>query len=340
MPEMDIFDNDAFSFVELTDRINRQPPVPGQIGDTLDFEERGVPTTSIAMIEINGTLQLVEPSARGGPGETIDHDKRTYRRLDTAHFQRDEHMYADEVQGVRNDGFGGQNGLLTVQQMTDIKLARHARDFDLTNEYLKMGVLNGKVVSGKGVVVIDIYKEFGLVQPDPVDFVLNDQAAKVRLAADELRYGMEQDLDATAYGEVIAFCGNELWRKLIEHKEVRETYLNTAAAVELRNSLPDDFSYGGIHWIRLKAGRRARAAVGGSFIPEDEARVCFKGVPDLYKSYFAPADYWDTVNTIGLPRYAREMTEDRTAKSARFEVQTNPLHVITQPKTLRRLKLA
>ena len=335
---IDIFDNPTFSIAELTLAANNIPPVMGQVGSTIDFEEDGVRTTTVTIEATDGSLSLVEPSGRGGPGEVISHDKRGIRKFDTAHFQRDESVFAEEVQNIR--AFGSTTELMQVEQIVQSKLGRHYRDFDLTAEWLKFGVLCGNVTSGKGVSILNIYQEFGIAAPANVMFDLATAGTKVRLLSDNLRSSMEDDIVAPAYGSIVAFCGNDFFRALVDHKEVRDTYLNTAAAAELRGSLPDVFSYGGIEWHRYRTTAKAKAAHGGTpFLADDEARVCFKGVPGLYLTRYAPADYWDTVNMPGLPIYARENKKERTDKSVSFQIQRNPLHVCTQPKTLRRLKL-
>ncbi|MFC2252489.1 major capsid protein [Labrys portucalensis] len=339
MPDMNIFDEDPFTAQSLTLAINNVPATPGQVGQIVDFEAEGITTTDVPIANINGSLELVEPSARGGPGETVDHDKWNLRKISTAHFQRDEHVLADEVQNVRDNEMTGQTALMTVEKLVNNKLARHARDFDLNDEWMKVGVINGKVVSGKGKVVLDIYQEFGITPAAVVEFDLTNEAFGFRKASMNLVMSMEDDLLATGYGHVHTLCGREFFLSILDNEEYKSTFLNTTQAAQLRDAQPDIVTVGGVTYERYKSSKVARDAVGGNFIPDDEARAFFVGVPGLYLSRYAPADYWDTVNTMGLPRYSREMTSQRTEKAAKFEVQTNPLHVITQPKTLRKLKL-
>lgn len=63
-----------------------------------------------------------------------------------------------------------------------------------------------------------------------------------------------------------------------------------------------------------------------------------EGVPDLFITRFAPADYNETVNTPGLPFYSRAI-EKRNGKGYDLEVQMNAISVCTRPQTLRRLTL-
>ncbi len=43
---------------------------------------------------------------------------------------------------------------------------------------------------------------------------------------------------------------------------------------------------------------KATADLGAPYIAANEARVVVKGVPELFITRFAPADYEETVNTI------------------------------------------
>ena len=78
---LDVFSNDAFNFVTLTDSINKIPFVPGRLGALGLFTEAPVPTTSIALEEQSGILTLVNPTPRGGPGETRPKPLRRARVL-------------------------------------------------------------------------------------------------------------------------------------------------------------------------------------------------------------------------------------------------------------------
>ena len=95
-----------------------------------------------------------------------------------------------------------------------------------------------------------------------------------------------------------AECGSAFFADLVAHKEVRETYLNTAAAADLRSRPSEEVSFGGITFRRY----RGNAAFG---VPPDKAHFYPEGVEGLFEIYYAPADTFETVNTLGLPLYAR-----------------------------------
>ena len=118
MPGMtDIWDGDGFTIQSLTAAINNQPYRPGQVSASGLFEEDGVPTTRISIEEKNGQLSLVEPSARGGPGETVGDDNRKLIPFDISHYERDDAVQADEVQNVRAFGTEDQLADPTIESL-------------------------------------------------------------------------------------------------------------------------------------------------------------------------------------------------------------------------------
>jgi hypothetical protein len=77
-----------------------------------------------------------------------------------------------------------------------------------------------------------------------------------------------------------------------------------------------------------KGGATAQPLVG-----VDEARFVPAGVPGLFITRFAPADYEETVNTVGLPRYAKQIPMDN-GKGRKLEMQTNAISLCTRPGCL------
>ena len=55
---------------------------------------------------------------------------------------------------------------------------------------------------------------------------------------------------------------------------------------------------------------------------------------DRALSHFGPADYTETVNTIGLPRYAKQYPMPN-GKGINLEVQMNAISLCTRPEVLR-----
>lgn len=333
----DVFNADAFSVVGLTAAVNKLSFTPGQIGKLGIFQESGVETLTVLVEMQNGRLSLVGPTPRGGPGETTANDKRNIRPFVLPHYQRDDAVVADEVQGVRV--FGSSTGRQTVQHKVNEKMERHVRALDATLEHQRVGAVKGIVLDKHGNVLSDLFREFGVAKPAAIKMGLDKTETQLRKKCFEVIERVEEALDGSAYASLHAMVGYDFWINLIEHPAVRETYLNTAQAAELRGDpMKDKFEFGGIIFERYRTGKQAAASAGADFIARDEARIIPIGVPELFITRFGPADYEETVNTIGLPRYARQYPMPN-GKGRHLEVQMNAISLCTRPETLLQLTI-
>lgn len=332
---LDIFQNDAFSVTSLTDFINDVKYRPGRIGELGLFTYEPVTTTGIAIERIGDMLQLVKPSPRGGPGETRDMPKRKMTNFAVPHFQRDWAVLADEVQNVR--AWGSQDQLATVQSVVGNKIAANTADMDLTEELARLGAVTGIVTYADGST-LNLFTEFNVVQETEVDFDLDNATPAdgvLRLKSTQVIRAMKKRLGNVPFGEVHAFVGDTFFDQLLQHKEVRDTYKGWGDAKILRESYIGKnrasnpmFEFGGIVWENY--GEIDGEGVG---IAATKARFFPTGVPNLFKSYLAPADYVETVNTPGQRLYAKQwqMPND---KGINGELQMNELNICTRPGVL------
>lgn len=337
MPEMvDVFTPDAFNVHTMTAAINSAPFVPGRIGQMGIFEESGIPTLTAVIESQNGTLGLLSPTPRGGPGQTTDKEKRTIRSFVVPHFQHDDAIMADEVQGVREFGTTGQ--LRTVQNFMNQRIASRVPYFDATLEFQRVGAVKG-VITYADSSTLDLFAEFGVSQIGEIDFDLdnaNPASGVLRKKCATVTRAVADELGALPYTGLRAICGDAFFDDLLAHKEVVDSYKNTPMAQVLREGYlrPNGqkvygaFEFGDIVWENY------RGSVGGTaFVDANKCHIFPEGVPGLFKTWFAPADYWETVNTIGLPRYAKPIMMPN-GKGMSLEMQSNPLSICTRPRTL------
>ncbi|WP_455917183.1 major capsid protein [Pseudomonas cerasi] len=323
MADIAIFEDDAFSVSSLTAAINEQEYLPGRISSLGLFREEGITTLTVQIEKDGDTLALVPAGERGTSGLVVGATKRTLIPFNTVHLPERFTIKADEIQGIR--AFGTRTELQSVQDVVNKRLAKARRQLDATHEFQRMGALNGQVLDADGkTVLLDIYKSFG-VGRKKLPMELNNPDTKVRV-----KCGVALDMQEDALGSVTssgsrAFCGKNFWNKLIAHKSVEDTYLNTLQAAALRGDARESFEFGGIVWERYRG-----KVAGISFVHDDKALLIPEGVPDLYISTFAPADYMETVNTEGIPYYSK-IEPLPFNKGMAGEAQSNPLHLCTRP---------
>jgi hypothetical protein len=340
---LDIFNQDAFSVTSLTDALRDVAPRPSRLGDLGLFSTQGVTTTSVAMERIGDIIQLVAPTPRGGPGETRDMPKRSIQNIAIPHFQRDWSVVADEVQGVR--AFGSETALETVQGIVAGKIQVNLDDLDLTDEYSRIGAIQG-IVAYKGGQTLNLFDTFGVAQAAEIDFDLdnaNPAEGALLLKCTAMIRKARAALGGIAFSYLHAFVGDTFFDQLLTHKEVRETYKGTSQAAFLRDSFVGRnrgsnpiFEFGGIVWENYGAiESTGDGALMG--IEAGKAKFVPMGVPGLFKTYWAPADYIETVNTVGLRSYAKQWRMQND-KGVNGETQRNPLHLCTRPNALLRAR--
>lgn len=332
MGALDIFRDDAFSVISLTDAINKKPFIPGQVTGLGIFEEKGVSTTSVMIEEKDGILYLIENKPRGAAGKQNQIEKRKARSLVITHLPVNDMVLADEIQGVR--AFGSENAMAAVETVIGDRMTTMSNSLDATVEHLALGAVKGQILDSDGSTVIyDLFTEFGVAQSAEVDFDLDNAGATagiLRKKCAQVLRTISVNLGAATVRSAHAYCGAAFFDDLIAHPEVRATYLNQQEAAQLRGGyFSERVSFGGIVWEEY------RGSVGGTdFIHADKCHIFPVGVPGLFKLYYGPADYMETVNTIGLPKYMKQAADERFNKFVELEAQSNPLPLCTRPKAL------
>ena len=325
---LDIFKSDAFALTKLVAAVNRMPYQPTKLGDMKLFAEGGINTTSVAIEMQNGVLTLVPSASRGAPGPAKNLERRTVRDFRTVHLPQRIAVMADEVQGLR--AYGTESEEEVAMRYLEKKMVIPRRDLDITHEWQRMGAVKGNVLDADGTTVIyNYFTEFGVTQ-QALNFALSVGGTKVLQFIVSIKRAMEDKLGGVANSGAVALCSAEFMDAFTGHAAVQASY-QYQMSNKLREDYRDGFDFGGIWWMEY------RGQVGATrFIAANEAYVIPTGVPELFKTFFAPAPYMDTVNTEGVPFYAaRESMDFNTG--VQVQLQSNPLHMCTRPESIIKL---
>jgi len=335
---LDVFNQDAFNVLSLTDAINKLPFVPGRAGQVINWNERGVTTTSILIEEKDGVLKLLNPTPRGGAGETKGKDRGRARSLVIPHYQHDDAINADEVQGIR--AFGSETDVQSVMGVVNQRLSDAIQlVLDPTLEYQRLGAVKGLILNADGTTLYNLFDEFGVSQDAEIDFDLDAASpapGALRKKCAGVVRAIAKNLGGVAYAGVHAFCGDAFFDDMLSHPEVIESYKGTPMAQVLREGYvyPNGdkvfgaFEFGGVVWENYRGQNGANPMVD-----TDKCHLFPQGVPGLFRTVYAPADYIETVNTVGLPRYSKQWATPN-GKRIEMESQSNPLSYCTRPKAL------
>ena len=319
---------DLFKLNTLTAAINAQPYKPGRLGELGIFEEQGVATTTVMIEQVAGELSLVQTSRRGAAGAVVKADKASMRSFIVPHLQTGATIMADELQGVRL--FGTENQSASIEQARNQQLQKMRNFLEATIEFHRVGALKGLVIDADGSTIHDLFTEFGVSQ-QTLGMALGTDTTKIRGKCDTILTYIENALGAAMPAGYRAFCGATFWSTLVGHPKIEQTYMYTQQAADIRGNPLQAFDFGGISWERY------RGTIGSNvFVAADEAYVVPIGVPGLFITRYAPADYIETVNQLGLPLYAKAVA-DEMGKGIEMEAQTNPLNICTRPRAIIKL---
>jgi hypothetical protein len=339
----DVFNDDSFSMESLTAAINGFDHIPGRAGE-LAFvgTSEGIATTDVAIESIGEALTLIPTSLRGAPAPKETSDRRSMLALSVPQIKLEDTVVADSIQNVR--AFGS-NELVGAEEVINRQMQKMVRRHDLTAEHHRLGALKGIITDADGAVLTDLYSEFqimnsqGHADAETFEFPLDDyltagieNSIRVRCQAVQRFMRRRAKMIVPSTAKVWAFCGDNFFDKLIEHPSVKAVYDGWAAA---KAALGDSyafgiFEFGGIFFENYQ-GTDDNETVA---IAPDECRFFLTGVPGLYAEYFAPADFMETVNTIGLPRYAKLAPDARFNQYVELHTQQNPLPLCLRPQTL------
>lgn len=327
MPMPNVFTSDAFRLVTLTAAINKIPYQPRRLGQMGLFQERGISTLSVAVEEYNGTLSLVSPQPRGAPGTPVGSGSRKMRDFRAPHIPVVASILADEVMGVR--AFGSESEAETLQSLVSERLLEMRNRLEYALETHRVKAVKGTYVDANGDDV-SLFTAFGVSQQTKAVGLHATNSSAIRQKAFEVRKQIREGLGGLPWSSVRVLCGDDFWAALIEDKDTKATYLNQAAANDLRGDPTQSFTAFGMTWEWYEGTTDANMGSDAYAIP--------MGVPGLFITRFAPANYEEAANREGLPYYAKAEPM-RFGKGYDLEAQSNPLNLCTRPRAIIKLTI-
>jgi len=322
---LDVFTPSAFKLLTLTGAINKVPYTPTRIGQLGLFQSAGINTLDAVVEENGGSLSLLSAIPRGAPSSPEVGTNRTVRTFRVPHIAQEANIMADEVQGVR--AFGANSQAEVLQTRINERLATMRRNIDYTIEAHRLNAIMGTMYNANGGTT-SLFTEFGVSQ-QTVDMVLDSDTTEVRGKVLDAKIAMEDALGGIPYTGVHVLCGITFWKSLIEHPLVKESWISTEAASALRQDPNTPLVYAGATWEYY----RGTSAVK---IGDNDAYLIPMGVPQLFITRYGPADYNETVNSIGLPYYSKGEPLPFN-KGWKLEAQSNPISLCTRPNAVIKL---
>jgi hypothetical protein len=333
------YDYSAFSLLEMTEAINRLPyNIYSLTGDLNIFgAEMSVRTRLIEIEERGGTLNLL-PSVPPGAPPTLNHSaKRKVKAFSIPRIPLDDVVLPDDVAGLR--GFDTVDQFESVAGKVTEKLVEMKAKMDITREWLRMGALKGILYDGDGSTVLyNFFTEFG-ISPYVVSFTFSSTTFDVLGTITNVKRHMEDFLHGDFMTGVYCLASPGFYDALVSHPQVRDAYkfyqTNQALSGDYRNG----FKHGDVTFREYRGNATDLTGTTRKFIADGEAHFFPLGTRTTFRGYNAPANFNETVNTPGLPYYAK-MEARKFNEGMDLRTESNPFYICIRPELLVRATIA
>ncbi|HEV8642165.1 MAG TPA: major capsid protein [Methylomirabilota bacterium] len=333
MPTLDVFRADGFNTAALTEAILKAPYVPMRLGELGLFRSRGISVTTVQVEEKSGQLSLIQTSPRGAaPPDPLGQPKRTLRSFAVPHLAREATVNADEVQNVR--AFGSETEVQVVQAMVDDRLSELRQMHEVTLERHRISAVQGTILDADGSTIYNLFTEFNVTQQTK-DFVFGTATTDIRGTIIAAKRLAEAELGGLAVPEWHGFCGATWFDKLVSHATVTDAFKFQEGRVLGADLRYAGFTFGGVIWEEYRGAVVSPGGTSVAFIDTDQAYLVPMAAPSLFVVHYAPADFMETVNTIGLPIYAKQAPDPSGFnRFVALHTQSNPLALCLRPRSV------
>lgn len=330
--------NELVSYTGLMSKI---PQIPSLLAETLSVKESFESVDFFQHDLQTFTTDIITDSPyhdRGNyvSGETV----KTYRHS-IPHFALQAVIRPQDRRGARMPGT--ENMLDTSDRQRAIKMAAMRRAWDMFQEKsLAYLIVEGKSYIPNGTIAeTDWYSEYtGAVRPTAIDYVLATSTNRPASFGEQARTDILNALrDGDRVDGFICLCGNTFFEKLIGHAKTESVYtqrseLNQDPLVQRLGNFSRQYrmfmAADGILYVNYNASIGGTALIGAS----DGYVIPTGNIDNIYRAY-APADTEDATNTIAVPEYMWEKTDN--FKGINLMSEKNVLHLMVNPLTVRKV---
>jgi hypothetical protein len=329
------FNNPAFSMAALTAAINILPNRYGRVEELGLMPSRPVRQRQIIVEEMNGVLNLLPTLPPGAPGTVGVRGKRTLRSFVIPHIPHDDVVLPEEVQGIR--AFGSETESEAVASVIARHLETMRNKHAITLEHLRMGALKGVILDADGSVLYDLFDEFDIT-PQTIAYDLGNASTNVKAKCISTLAAIETSLKGEFMTAVHCLCSPEFFSALTGHAKVEKAFENWQQGAILINDVRRGFTYAGITFEEYRGQATDPGGTTRRFIAAGEAHAFPLGTVDTFGTYFAPADFNETVNTLGQALYAKQEPR-KFDRGTDLHTQSNPLPMCHRPGVLVKLTM-
>lgn len=336
--------NERFTSVKLTQGIEKRQNEYGLLNSMGIFVEKGIADRQVKIETKDSTLSIIPTSAIGTPAPADDSpDQRNVRILPTFRHAKMYKLLAEEIQGVRKFDSDDETEVFDEKVLEKLDLCQ--REHRQTKEFLRWGALKGDVYDPDGTRLLfntyDVMGETQKVIPWNLDGVLGTDG--IQAGTDELLDYFEQNALGEMISGVVKFCSPGYMTAMQKNADFKEAYKYFAGQPNPnREALRRPFEFKDVLYVRHMGQCSFKKADGTvithKFIPDNEAIAVPLGTVETFRTFFGPAEFAETVNTIGKEIYVKPDVM-KLNMGVELHSFSHALNLVTKPRLVVRCTL-
>lgn len=328
----------SFKNSDFVESISQAPLQYGYINSLNMFEVKSTNQTAIVFDKDYATTSLLPQANRGDKAANSGKERTADTfALKLAYFKFGDRLTADDIQGWRVPGSTDNESIAraTAEKMLDLK-----RNWNQTQEYMKLQALKGIFKTPDGIEVANMFTEFNVAQQTQ-DFVLGTSTTNIDQKIRELKTKIAKSLiNGGSMNGIEVLVDPEFFDKLISHANVKNAYqfYQNSGAQALRDDLSKYMAYG-IQDVFEHRGVRFVSYDATFTLPSGSTEVAFaastglalpKGVRGMFRGYNGPSAKMSEANQPGQELFVRTYVDPKD-EFVEFECEAAPLYFSTTP---------
>ena len=323
----------AYEITDWTREINELDRQYALVPDGV-FEQFETTQTSVTFDKDSRTTTLLPSVARGPRGSSYNQDRvfETFA-LNLAYFKHSDYLTPEDIQGVRM--MGTPDGAERIDVARARKLEQIRRDYDMTVEYMKFRCMTqGKCVTPSGLVVADLFSEFGISQTEAT-WDLTDTAFDLSTAIRDVKRKVRDGLkNGGVMVEPTIYLESSDFDALVSHANVKDAYRYFSATVNpQRDDIIDGFRHAGVMIMPLDGAFNLPDGTTEDVMTAGEGYAVPLGA-GIFRQYAGPSNKLSGANGGQIADvYSFEYTDPKD-EAIEFQIESSPLVMVTAPAAL------
>jgi hypothetical protein len=340
--------------IEKTELLLKIPNSWGLFAQLNIFEKEFLTQKTVMIPRITQVDYVVVDKNWGERGSNIQKGTKSYMTFQVPHFPLDDSILAKDLDGnIKWEEILGSETLETVAsiQMRKLEAIRKAHALTLENARIQL-INDGTVYAPSGTLTqsygptINWYTELGVSRTE-LEMSLNDPTINPQAEIEQIWANVQDNAkNGEIPGTLVAICSAGFFEKLRTNPYivdvVKYQQYDQSQKILLGRLTADQYKldaryrtlyFGDILWISYRGTGMTKQ------IDANEARIFPIDVDGMFKTYYAPAETFQSINKTAQEAYFAQKVDDWDTE-IEIRSESNFINVLRNPESLIRVSIA